>query len=126
MTTTSSIAERNCMLRAKFAAMVIVLLLLLAGTAHAAEVIPAVPDHYFNDYAGVVSPATVDDLNRQLEQFERDTSNQVRVVVYPKMQSDSDIADYTVRVAQSWHIGMKGKDNGAILFVFPQDRKMFI
>jgi uncharacterized protein len=42
------------------------------------------------------------------------------------MQSDSDIADYTQRVAQSWGVGQKERRNGAVLFVFVQDRKMFI
>jgi uncharacterized protein len=95
-------------------------------TAGAAEVIPPAPPHYFNDYAGVVSPSVADELNRQLEQFERDTSNQIVVAVFPKMQSDSDIADYTFRVKESWHVGQKGKNNGAVLFVFIQDHKMFI
>jgi uncharacterized protein len=96
----------------------------LAGFA--AEVIPPRPQQYFNDYAGVVSPATAAQLNQQLQQFERDTSSQILVVVYPKMQSDSSIEDYTVRVAQSWGVGQKGRDNGAVLFVFVQDRKMYI
>ncbi|MCL2640561.1 MAG: TPM domain-containing protein [Phycisphaerales bacterium] len=98
----------------------------LASVARAAEVMPPPPQRYFNDYANVVSPAVAQQLNAQLEQFERDTSNQLRVVIYPKMQSDSSIEDYTVRVAQSWRIGMKGKDNGAILFVFVQDRTLHI
>jgi uncharacterized protein len=42
------------------------------------------------------------------------------------MQSDSSIEDYTVRVAQKWGVGQKGRDNGAVLFVFTADRKMFI
>ena len=42
------------------------------------------------------------------------------------MQSDSDIADYTQRVGQAWGVGQKDKSNGAILFVFVQDHKMFI
>jgi len=46
--------------------------------------------------------------------------------VYPKMQSDSSIEDYTVRVAQSWGVGQKNNNNGAVLFVFVQDRKMYI
>ena len=92
----------------------------------AAEVIPPAPARYFNDYAQVVSAATESQLNAQLEQFERDTSNQIRVAIFPKMQSDSSIEDYTVRVARSWKIGGKEHSNGAVLFVFVQDRKMFI
>ena len=42
------------------------------------------------------------------------------------MQSDSDIADYTQRVAQAWGVGQKERRNGVVLFVFIQDRKMFI
>ncbi len=92
----------------------------------AAEVIPPPPKAYFTDDAGVVRPDVAARLNAELEQFERATSNQILVVVEPKMRSDSSIEDYTVRVAQAWHAGQKGRDNGAILFVFVQDRKMFI
>ena len=94
--------------------------------ARADEVIPPAPQAYFNDYAHVVSPAVVAELNQKLEQFERQTSIQIVVAIFPKMQSDSSIEDYTVRVAQSWHVGQKGKDNGAVLFVFLQDRKMYL
>jgi uncharacterized protein len=102
--------------------------LLLVGcfVACAAEVIPPPPKQYFNDYANVVAPATAASLNRKLEDFERETSNQILVTVFPKMQSDSSIEDYTVRVAQSWKVGQKGKNNGAVLFVFIQDRKMYL
>lgn len=92
----------------------------------AAEVMPPPPAQYFNDSAHVVSPATAAELNRQLEDFERSNSSQILVAVFPKMQSDSSIEDYTLRVAQSWRVGQKSKDNGAVLFVFVQDRKMFL
>lgn len=92
----------------------------------AAEVIPPAPERYFNDYAHVVSAAAASRLNSQIEQFERDTSNQIRVAIFPKMQSDSSIEDYTVRVARAWKIGGKEHSNGAVLFVFVQDRKMYI
>jgi len=101
-------------------------ILLLAISAHAAEVIPPKPDRYFNDYAGVVSKEAAQRFNEQLAQFERDTSDQVVVAVFPKMQSDSDIADYTQRVAQAWGVGQKERRNGVVLFVFVEDRKMFI
>jgi uncharacterized protein len=94
--------------------------------AFAAEVIPPKPTGYFNDYAGVVSRETAYRFNEQLAQFERETSDQVVVAVFPKMQSDSDIADYTQRVAQAWGVGQKDRRNGVVLLVFVQDRKMSI
>src|ERR1700704_3099173 len=99
---------------------------LLANTSRATEVIPPKPAAYFNDYAGVVSKEAANRFNEQLAQFERETSNQVVVAVFLKMQSDSDVADYTQRVAQAWSVGQKDRRNGVVLFVFTQDRKMFI
>jgi uncharacterized protein len=103
-----------------------VLLLARACAGFCAEVIPPAPAHYFNDYAGVVSAATARRLETTLENFERETSSQIVVAVFPKMQSDSSIEDYTVRVAQAWRVGQKAKNNGAVLFVFIQDRKMYL
>ena len=99
-----------------------------AQAVFAAEVIPPAPAHYFNDYANVVSAATADQLDQRLTQFERDTSNQIVVAVYPKMQSDSDIADYAVRVGRAWGVGQKDKSkgNGVLLLVFVQDHKLYI
>jgi uncharacterized protein len=94
--------------------------------AVAAEVIPPVPTRYFNDYANVVSKPTANELNSRLEQFEKDTSNQILVAIYSKMESDSSVQDYTVRVAQKWAVGQKDKRNGAVLFVFVSDRQMFL
>ena len=88
-------------------------LTLLAISANAAEVITP-------------TPSAASRFNEQLAQFERETSDQVVVAVFPKMQSDSDIADYTQRVAQAWGVGQKERRNGVVLFVFIEDRKMFI
>jgi uncharacterized protein len=92
----------------------------------AAEVIPPPPARHFNDFAGLVRPSTAAALDLELEQFERRTSDQIVVAIYPKMESDSSIEDYTVRVAQSWHAGLKGLDNGAVLFVFAQNHTMYL
>lgn len=92
----------------------------------ALEVIPPAPQHYFNDYAGIVSPAVANDFDRQLLSFSVQTSNQVVVAIFPKMQSDDDIAAYTQRVAESWGVGQKDKRNGIVLFVFLEDHKMII
>jgi uncharacterized protein len=98
----------------------------VAINAHAAEVIPPKPDRYFNDYANIVSSSAALRFNEQLAQFERETSDQVVVAVFPKMQSDDDVAAYTQRVAEAWRVGQKEKRNGVVLFVFVQDRKIFI
>jgi uncharacterized protein len=109
-----------------------ILFLLLGGallggaSVRAAEVIPPAPANHFNDYAGVVPGATAQSLETELTRFERDTSNQVLVAIYPHLQSDSSIEDYTVRVAQSWRVGQKDKKNGAVLFIFIQEHKLYI
>jgi len=113
-------------LRGTLRSAVVGLCVVLISHSFAAEVIPPKPERYFNDYAGVVSKEAASRFNEQLAQFERDTSDQVVVAVFQKMQTDSDIADYTQRIAQSWGVGQKERRNGAVLFVFTQDRKMFI
>ena len=108
-------------------AICLVLFLLAPLVVCAAEVIPPSPSpHYIVDAAGVLSAATGQDLDQQLQQFERDTSNQIVVAIYPKMQSEDDIAAYAVRVFRAWQIGQKTKNNGVLLLVFIQDRKMNI
>jgi uncharacterized protein len=98
----------------------------LVGLSRAAEVIPPPPTRYFNDYAGVVRPDTAQQLNRKLEDFERTNSSQIIVAIFPKMQSNSSVEDYTVRVAEAWRVGQKGKNNGAVLFVFVQEHKVYL
>jgi uncharacterized protein len=106
--------------------LIVVALASFASLSPAAEVIPPKPDRYFNDYASVVPPAEADRLNHQLAEFERESSNQFLVVVYPRMQSDSDIADYVRRSVSTWNIGQEGKRNGVVLAVFVNDHKMTI
>jgi uncharacterized protein len=112
-------------LRRRVLAAVFVFSAVFVDTA-AAEKIPPKPPGYFNDYAGVVPKEKALVLNEKLAQFERETSNQVVVAVFKKMESDSDVADYTRRVAESWKVGQAEQRNGAVLFVFTDDRKMFI
>lgn len=92
----------------------------------AAERIPPKPVGYFNDYANVVPKEKTLALNEKLAQFERETSNQVVVAVFRKMESDSSIEDYSQRVAQAWGVGQKGQRNGVVMLVFIDDRKVSI
>lgn len=98
----------------------------LASVACAAEKLPPPPAHYFNDYARVVRPETAQQLDAQLKQFERDTSSQIVVAIFPKMETDSSIEDFAQRIYDSWKVGRQKLSNGAILFVFVADHKMRI
>ncbi len=60
------------------------LFLLLGGIVQADEQLPPPPTHYFNDAAGVVSPQVAAALNQQLADFDRKTSNQIVVAIYPQ------------------------------------------
>ena len=51
--------------------------LFLGLAVRAAEVIPPAPDRYFNDYAHVTSPDVAEQINAELEGFEKQTSSQI-------------------------------------------------
>ncbi len=78
-----------------------------------------------NDYAGILSPATVSALESRLAEFERTDSTQVVVLTVPSLQGDA-IEDFSIRVAGQWKIGQKKLDNGAIMVVAKEDRRMRI
>lgn len=92
----------------------------------AAERIPPAPSRHFTDATRTVSARTADQLNATLERYERESSNQILVAMYPRMETDSSVEDYTVRVAEAWKVGQRGRNNGAVLFVFKEDRQLFI
>jgi uncharacterized protein len=100
---------------------------LIAGvvSAPAEDPLPPAPEHYFNDYAGVVPKDVAERLEAKLRAFDEQTSSQVVVAVFPELPSPS-LEDFTVRTAQSWKVGRKKLDNGVVLFVFIKDRKMRI
>jgi uncharacterized protein len=94
-----------------------------AARAGAQDRIPPPPQAYFNDGAGFVSPERARSLDEKLRRFDEETGNQVVVAIFPKLPSAS-LEDFTVRTAQAWRVGRKELDNGAVLFVFVEDRKL--
>jgi uncharacterized protein len=103
----------------------IIVLTLLILHAVAAD-IPPKPPRYFNDFASLVDAQTAQRLDRRLEEFERQTSNQLLVVIYPSLPPNAAIEDFTQDAFRAWKPGQQGRNNGAILFVFVKDRKMRI
>jgi uncharacterized protein len=88
--------------------------------------IPPKPATYVTDNAHVLDAARASALNEKLAQFERDTSNQILVYIDRKLPADSTIEQLGSEAMHQWGVGQTGKDNGAVLFLFIDDRKMRI
>jgi uncharacterized protein len=101
-------------------------LFLAASVVQAAVAVGPRPDRYATDRAGVVGAARLSALNERLAQFERDTSNQVLVFVDRRLPPNTTIEEYATTAFAAWGVGQKGKDNGAVFFVFVDDRQMRI
>lgn len=104
----------------------LVLLVLFAGFALANDPLPPAPKQHFNDYASLVAPGLGARLDRELEDFERGTSNQVLVVIFRSLPEGAALEDFTIRTFQEWKVGQKQKNNGVALFIFKENRKIYI
>lgn len=96
---------------------------LLAGSALAREVPPL--KGRINDYAAMLSTATITQLDSVLADLESTDSTQIVVLTIESLQGDS-LQDFSLRVAEQWKIGRKDTDNGALLLVARDDRKLRI
>jgi uncharacterized protein len=70
------------------------------------------------DDAGILSPDTRDTVTNLLAEHERQTGNQVVVVTLKSLQGTT-IEQYGYQLGRAWGIGIKGKNNGALLIVSP-------
>lgn len=91
-----------------------------------APALPPPPDRFVADRAGALRPATRDELNRRLEQFERDSSSQIVVWIERKLPSDTTLEGFVHDVFRHWRIGQARTNNGILLAVFLDDRKVRI
>jgi uncharacterized protein len=76
-----------------------------------------------NDYAGLLPSAARERLESRLAEHERATGAQVVVAIFRSLEGQS-LEDVSIRLAQQWRIGQKSLDNGVILVVFVDDRKV--
>jgi len=78
-----------------------------------------------NDYAGIITPPMRQELERKLAEFERSDSTQIVVLTIPTLGGEN-LEEFSIKVAEAWRIGQKGIDNGAILLVAKEERKIRI
>jgi uncharacterized protein len=90
------------------------------------ELLTHPPTRYFNDYAGVVSASDANALNKSLENFEKETSNQFLVVIFPQWPDDLVFDDYAQELFRAAKIGQAGKSNGALVLVSIKEHKFRI
>lgn len=100
------------------------LLLLLTGNPRAAPGFPELTGRVV-DQAGLLTASAAQQLTRQLEQHEQETGNQIVVVTLPSLQGET-IEDYGYRLGRHWGIGQAEHNNGVLLIVAANDRKVRI
>lgn len=83
------------------------------------------PFRYVNDYTNTLSENDKNYLENKLINFSRETSSQIAVVMV-KTTGEYAISDYAFTLGDNWGIGRKQLNNGVLLLVAKEDRKVFI
>ncbi len=88
---------------------------------------PVFPQYrgYVNDFAGIISPGDASKIESFAKELEDKTTAQLAVVTI-KSAKPEVIETYAVKLFQKWGIGRKGRDNGVLLLVASEDRKVRI
>ena len=107
-----------------FCALLTIFCIILLATPAAALDVPPLAGQVV-DQARVLPPSTVESITAQLAAHETKSSNQVAVLIVPTLDGDT-IEEFSHRVATAWKLGQKGTDNGVLLLVAIQERKVRI
>ncbi len=94
---------------------------LLAAGGHGADYPPR-PDRAINDFAGLLSPPTVDRLEK-LSRTLQEQSGDAVVVATVETIAPETVEGYAVALFEKWGIGEKGKDNGILILVAADEKK---
>jgi len=101
--------------------------LLLLGAIAAADDLVAVPplQARVTDLTGTISRDQAVSIDAALAQFERERGSQIAILLVPTTQPET-IEAYSIRVAEAWRLGRKGIDDGILILVAKNDRKLRI
>jgi uncharacterized protein len=104
-----------------------VIAMAIAMLAHPALADPSYPELQgrITDEAGLLTAEEKTDIENDLSSLEQTSTDQLAVVTVKSLQGYS-IEDYGIGLARKWGIGQKGKDNGVLLIVAPNERKVRI
>ncbi len=99
--------------------------LLLVGFSAQAYYELGQPTGFVNDFADIFSQEQKINLETKISQFEKESSNEISVVTINSLEGDV-IENFGVKLFEDWGIGKKDKDNGVLLLIAIEDRKMRI
>ncbi len=83
------------------------------------------PAKLVNDYTGTLTPDQINSLENKLVAFNDSTTTQIAVVIVATV-GDYDINDYSVKLGRAWGIGGKENNNGVLLLIAKNDRRLNI
>ncbi len=114
-------------MRAILTALALVLVMLTTGLApaHAADPVFPVLTGRIVDEANLLTPEDEARLTATLQALEGTASDQLAIVTLPSLQG-FPIEDFGYKLGRHWGIGQAGKDNGVLLIVAPNERKVRI
>jgi uncharacterized protein len=95
----------------------------LPAVAYARDV-PALSAHV-NDTASMLSADERGRLEQKLVDYEHKTGRQFALLTIDSL-ADDDLEGFSIRVAEAWKLGQKGKDDGLVLLVVKNDHKLRI
>lgn len=107
----------------KTLALILILVIVLVGTAFAE--VPLKPDGRVNDYAGLLEPSGRVVLEKDLEAFDKATSAEIVIVTVNTLDGLS-VEEKTMEFAERWKVGKKGENNGVLILVSKDPRKIRI
>lgn len=122
MTNRQAAARRSPGVAALLFSLVIALLLVLPAAAQSRIDFPPLTGRVV-DQANLLDPATEQVLTEKLAALEASSTDQLVVVTVNSLQ-DQEIEDYGYQLGRAWGIGQKENDNGALLIVAPNERKV--
>ena len=77
------------------------------------------------DQVNLISSPVKNDINTILEEHEKETSNQIVVVILDSLH-DYQIEDYSYQLGRYWGVGQKDKNNGILLVIAMKEKKIRI
>lgn len=98
---------------------------LVGGKIDLHAAIPAKASGHIHDFAGILDIANETELHSLATQVEQKTSAEIAVVTVASLDGMS-VEEYAVKLFNQWGIGKKGKDNGVLVLVAPNERKVRI